>query len=54
MELYACVGAEAEDVYMVALKASLEGDARGWFDRFPPGSVDGYDTFTRKLIEDWS
>ena len=20
----------------------------------PPGSVDGYDTFTRKLIEDWS
>ena len=44
-------GAEAEDVYMVALKASLEGDARGWFDRLPPGSVHGYDTFTKKLIE---
>ena len=46
--------AEAEDVYMVSLKASLEGDARSWFDRFPLGSVDGYNTFTRKLIEDWS
>ena len=46
--------AKAEDVYMVALKASLEGDARSWFDRLPPGSVDGYDTFTKKLTEDWS
>ena len=46
-------GAEAEDVYMVALESSLEGDARGWFDRLPPGSVDGYDTFTKKLVEDW-
>ena len=46
--------AEAEDVYMVSLKASLEGDSRSWFDRFPPGSVDGYNNFTRKLIEDWS
>ena len=45
---------EAEDVYMVSLKASLEGNAQGLFDRFPPGSVDGYDTFTKKLIEDWS
>ena len=47
-------GAEAEYVYMVALKASLKGDAQGWFNRLPPGSVDGYDTFTKKLIEDWS
>ena len=47
-------GVEAEDVYMVALKASLEGDAKSWLDRLSLGSVDGYDTFTKKLIEDWS
>ena len=47
-------GDEYEDVYMVALKASLEGDAGRWFDRLPPRSVDGYDTFPRKLTEDWS
>ena len=47
-------GAEDEDVYMVALRASLEGDARSWFDRLPPGSVDGYDTFPRKLTKNWS
>ena len=47
-------GAEAEDVYMVALKSSLEGDAEGWFARLLPGSVDGYVIFTKKLIEDWS
>ena len=45
---------EAKDNYMVSLKASLEGDAQGWFDRLPPISIYGYDTFTRKLIEDWS
>ena len=32
----------------------MEGDARGWFDRLPAGSIDGYDNFTKKLIEDWS
>ena len=45
---------EAEDVYMIALKTSLEGDSWGWFDRLPTGSIDGYDNFTKKLIEDWS
>ena len=47
-------GVEVEDVYMVALKSSFEGDSRGWFDKLPLGLVDGYDTFTKKLIEDWS
>ena len=40
-------GAKVEDVYMVSLEASLEGDSHGWFDRLPLGSVDGYDTFNR-------
>ena len=47
-------GAEAEDLYMIALKTSLEGDARGWFDTLPAGSIDGNDNFTKKFIEDWS
>ena len=47
-------GAEEEDVYMRALMSALEGDARGWFDRLPTRSIDGYDTFTQKLIEGWS
>ena len=44
--------AEAEDVYTVALKTSLEGYAGGWFDRIRAGSIYGYDKFTIKLIED--
>ena len=38
---------------MVALKTYLEGDAQGWFDRLPTGSIGGYDNFTQKLIEGW-
>ena len=34
-------GAEEENVYMRALMSSLEGDARGWFDRLPARSIDG-------------
>ena len=38
--------AEVEDIYLIALKTSLEGDAQRWFDRLPAGSTDGYDNFT--------
>ena len=40
---------EVEDVYMVALKTSLEGDARSWLDRLPARSKDGYDILPENL-----
>ena len=45
---------EEEDVFMRGLMASLEGEAKGWFDRFLASSIDGYDSFTKKLKEGWS
>ena len=39
---------------MRGLFASLEGDARKWFDRLPASSIIGYDVFTEKLKHEWS
>ena len=46
-------GAKDEDVYMHALGASLNGDAKLWFDHLESGSITGYDMFTDQLIEEW-
>ena len=43
MEAY---GAEEEDVFMRGLFASLEGDARKWFDRLLASSITRYDVLT--------
>ena len=42
-------GAKDEDVYMRALGASLDGDAKLWLDHLEPGSITGYDMFTDLL-----
>ena len=46
-------GAEDEDVFMRSLGASLDGDAKLWFDHLEPGSITGYDMFTDLIIEEW-
>ena len=46
-------GAKDEDVYMCALGASLDRDAKQWFDHLEPGSITGQDMFTDLLIEEW-
>ena len=46
-------GAKDEDVYMRAFAASLDEDAKLWFDHLEPGSITGYDMFTDLLIEEW-
>ena len=51
MEAY---GAVDEDVFMIGLLHSLEGDVRKWFDRLPASYMNGYDNFVTKLNSDWS
>ena len=47
------LGAEDEDVYMEALGESLEGNANFWLYTLAPGSITGYDMFTKLLREEW-
>ena len=47
-------GANNGDVYMQALRESLQGDVQLWFDHLAPGSITGYDMFTNLLIYSWS
>ena len=46
-------GAKDEDDFMRALGASLDGDAKLWFDHLEPGSITRYDMFTHLLNEKW-
>ena len=40
-------------MFKCALGASLDGDAKLWFDHLEPGSITGYDMFTHLLKENW-
>ena len=44
--------AEDEDVYMQALGESLDGNANFWLYTLAPGSITGYDMFTKLLREE--
>ena len=46
-------GAKDEDVYMHALGAALDGDAKLWFNHFEPRTITGYDMFTDLLKKKW-
>ena len=44
---------EDEDVYMRALGKSLEGNVIFWLYTLAPGSITGYDMFTKLLRDEW-
>ena len=44
-------GVDIEDVYMLALGESLQGDVQLWFDHLALESITGYDMFTDLLID---
>ena len=44
-------GVEEEDIFMRALMSSLEEETRRWFDRLSTSSINGYDAFTKRIIE---
>ena len=48
------LGAKDEDVYMWALGESLGGNVGFWLYQLAPGSITGYDMFTKLLRDEWS
>ena len=48
------LGVLDEDVFMLALGSSLDGNAKLWFDYLEPRSITGYDMFIHLLKEKWS
>ena len=47
------LGTEHEDVYMRALGESLGGNDNFWLYTLAPGSITGYDMFTKLSREEW-
>jgi len=43
---------EHEDVVMKLFVQTLEGDAHAWYKSLQAGSIDGWDLFQKKFIED--
>ena len=47
------LGTEHEDVYMRALCESLGANVNFWLYMLAPGSITGYDMFTKLLRDEW-
>jgi hypothetical protein len=45
---------EAEDLVMKLFSASLHGEARRWYDGFPPASIDSMERFERVFLARWT